>query len=83
MIYADTSVLVSLIVEDGNSTAATALVRECGGNLVWTDFLKLEVFNAIRLGVAEKRLSAGDAEIARGLAGKLISSRKWESHDPG
>lgn len=83
MIYADTSVLVSLILEDGNSAAATALVRDYEGNFVWTNFLKLEVFNAIRLGVAEKRLSAGDAEIARGLAGNLISSRKWESHDPG
>jgi predicted nucleic acid-binding protein len=83
MVYADTSVLVSLILEDGNSAAATALVGDFRDNLVWTDFLKLEVFNAIRLGVSEKRLSAGDAEIARELAGKLISTRKWERQEPG
>lgn len=83
IVYADTSVLVSLILEDGNSAAAEALVGNFDGNLVWTDFLKLEVFNAIRLGVAEKRLSPDNAEIARGLAGKLISTRKWEQQEPG
>ena len=82
MIYADTSFLVSLILEDGNSDAATGLVRDCRDSLVWTDFLKLELFNAIRVRVAENRLSEANAETGRELAGQLIQSRRWERREP-
>jgi predicted nucleic acid-binding protein len=82
MVYADTSVLVSLILEDGNSTAATRLVRDFSESLVWTDFLKLELFNAIRLRVAEKRLSEDNAEAGRHLATNLIQNRNWQRWEP-
>jgi predicted nucleic acid-binding protein len=82
MVYADTSLLASLILEDSNSGAATALVRDFKGSLVWTDFLKLELHNAIRLRVEEKRLTEANAETGSRLAERLVASRKWERQEP-
>jgi len=82
MVYADTSALISLILEDANSAAATALVRDLRESLLWTDFLKLELFNAIRVRVAENRLSEANADAGRRLAEKLVVSRKWDRQEP-
>lgn len=82
MVYSDTSVLISLILEDANSAAATDLVRNLHDRLVWTDFLKLELFNAIRVRVAENRLCEANAEAGRRLAEKLTVSRKWDRREP-
>lgn len=81
-VYADTSVLISLILEDANSAAATGLIRNFRDSLVWTDFLKLELFNAIRVRVAENRLSEANAEVGRRLAEELTASRKWDRTEP-
>lgn len=81
-VYADTSVLISLILDDANSDAATGLIRNFRKSLVWTDFLKLELFNAIRVRVAENRLSEANAEVGRRLAEELTASRKWDRTDP-
>lgn len=82
MVYADTSALISLILEDANSAAATALVRDFRESMLWTDFLKLELFNAIRVRVAENRLSEANADAGRRLAEKLVASRKWDRQEP-
>jgi predicted nucleic acid-binding protein len=82
MVYADTSVLVSLILKDTNSQSATELISGFSGSLVWTEFLRLELFNAIRMRMAENRLSEADAEIGQRLSKKLVESRKWERHEP-
>ena len=71
-----------MILEDANRPAATKLVAASSRSLVWTDFLKLELFNSIRVRVAENLLSEADAGIARGLAEKLIADRKWNRTEP-
>lgn len=81
-VYADTSVLISLILEDSNSDRAIALVCDHSGSLCWTDFLKLELHNAIRVRVAEKRLTEENADTGRRLAENLVADRKWDRREP-
>ena len=81
IVYADASVLVSMILEDGNSGRVKSLVRDFEGKMVWTDFLKLEVFNAIHMGVGEKRQSEQDAEVSLRLARDLVASGRLRKHE--
>lgn len=80
-VYADASVMVSLILEDGNSIRAKELLRDFNGRLVWTDFLKLEVFNAIRMGVGEGRQTELEAGVSLNLAKRLVANGKWQKHE--
>lgn len=77
-IYADTSVLVSLAMEDGNSGVATALVSGIDRPLVYTELLRLEVVNAIRLTVAVGKMNERNAMVSQNLAGELVASGKWQ-----
>lgn len=81
-VYADASVMASMILQDGNSVRAKALLHDFEGSLVWTDLLKLEVFNAIRMAVGDGRLTEVQAAISRNLAQDLCTSGKWQWHEP-
>lgn len=80
-VYADASVLVSLITEDGNSDNAKILLRGYDGVLIWTDFLKLEVTNAIRMGVREKRVTEKEARSSLELSKQLIDGGVWHKRE--
>ncbi len=57
MVYADTSVVVSLVMFDEHSAAATELIEGGPLKLAFTDLLGLEVSNAIRLAVGGGRMT--------------------------
>lgn len=51
MIYAESSVLASLVLRDSNSQRATELIATIQAPLLFNRLLKLEVCNALRLNV--------------------------------
>lgn len=57
MIYAETSVLASLVMQDSNSGRATKLTEKNIQPLLFNSLLKLEICNAIRLAVASDELT--------------------------
>ena len=61
-IYVDTSVLVSLYTADVNSASAAALIADFTNDYVISAFGVFETFNAFRLRVFRKEISAAQAE---------------------
>jgi len=70
MIYADTSVLVSLAIQDANSKKAADLITKTTKPILFNSILSLEVCNAIRLAVGRGDIDEVDAEESE--------SRIWE-----
>ena len=74
MVYADSSVLVSLVMRDSNSDSATEMTAEGGRKFVFTKLLELEVSNAIRLAVGTGRMNEAEG---------MLSQRRMESFRSG
>lgn len=66
MVYADTSVLASLLMSDSNSHKAMDLTSVQVAPLLLNQLLKLEVCNAIRL-----RVAAGDVD-------ESVAAESWD-----
>ena len=77
MVYADTSVLASLSMNDFHSGRAVELVSKRRENLVFTDLLRVEVGNAIRLAVAPGRMNEDEATISRARVEAFESEGAW------
>src|SRR5260221_1408241 len=77
-VYADTSLLVSYYVNDSNSARAQALIHATTGPLLFTGLHRLELRNALSLGVFRQHLTTPQAlaawnDIERDLrAGRLF-----------
>lgn len=82
MIYADTSILVSLVMHDANSMRAVDLVRTAGKALAFNQLLRLEVGNAIRLCEASGKMGAGDVAASQQVVEELLQTRQWFSIEP-
>src|SRR2546422_2624225 len=63
-LYADSSVLVSYYVNDANSARAQSLVHAMVDPLVFTGLHRLELRNALELGVFRKLLTAAQSRAA-------------------
>jgi predicted nucleic acid-binding protein len=68
LIYLDTSIVVSLLCTDTNSTAAAMLMQEVSEPVLLTSFAKLETVNALHLRLFRKEIA--EAQLATAL-GKL------------
>jgi hypothetical protein len=64
MVYADTSVLVSLYLLDVNTPRAVALVRSLTQPLVYSALHRLEIRNAFSLAIFRGHQSASQASVA-------------------
>lgn len=82
MIYADTSILVSTIVRDENHGRALRLLETASKPMVFNRMLRLEVGNAIRLCVSDRRMTERDASKAELVIEELISSGRWVLLEP-
>lgn len=82
MIYADTSVLVALLVNDSNTTKALELLTSMRRPLVFNRLLKLELGNALQLNLSAKKLKARDVSVAELLIEDLIKSNRWIEVEP-
>jgi hypothetical protein len=77
-LYADTSLLVSYYVTDANSAQAQTLLHATPGSLTFTGLHRLELRNALELGVFRRLMTAAQArtawqDVQRDLrAGRLI-----------
>ena len=60
-VYADTSLLVSYYVNDANSTRSQALIHTAATPLLFTGLHRLELGNALALGVFRQHLTAPQA----------------------
>ena len=63
-VYADTSFIVSLYVQDGNSARAVAAMEKGAVPVVLTPLIRHEVRNALRLCVFRRQLSSAQREAA-------------------
>ena len=63
-VYADTSFLVSLYVQDANTARAVAAVESGAAPLVFTPLIRHEVRNALRLCVFRRQITAAQRESA-------------------
>ena len=63
-IYADTSFLVSLYVQDANTARAVAAVEAGATPLVFTPLIRHELRNALRLCVFRRQISSAQRESA-------------------
>lgn len=82
MIYADTSILASLVIRDGNSEKALRLLQSAAKPFAYNWLLKLEVGNAMRLCLAEGKMTDRDVSISEEVVENLTSSRKLEQIEP-
>ena len=82
MIYADTSILTSLVLRDRHSEAALDLLEKAGKPFAFNRLLKLEVGNAMRLCLADRKMTERDVSISESIIDELVSSRKWEEIEP-
>jgi hypothetical protein len=57
MVYADTSILVSMVMFDDHSETASELLASSRQKLVFTGLLNLEVSNAIRVAVGSRKMT--------------------------
>ena len=63
-VYADTSFLVSLYVQDANTARAVAAVESGATPLVFTPLIRHELRNALRLCVFRRQITAAQRESA-------------------
>src|SRR5271154_6714437 len=76
--YADTSLLISYYINDSNSARAQSLIHATPGPLPFTGLHRLEMRNALALGVfrhvlTPAQISAAWADVERDLrAGRLL-----------
>lgn len=63
-LYADTSLLVSYYVNDANSARAQALIQAAIDPLVFTGLHRLELRNALELGVFRQLLTTAQSQAA-------------------
>lgn len=63
-VYADTSFLVSLYVQDANAARAVAAVESGAAPLIFTPLIRHELRNALRLCVFRRQISAAQREAA-------------------
>jgi predicted nucleic acid-binding protein len=77
MVYADSSVLVSLVMRDSNSDSATEMMVEGGRKLVFSKLLELEVGNAIRLAVGMGRMNEVEGMSSQRRMESFRSSGTW------
>jgi len=63
-VYADTSLLVSLYVQDSNTAQAVALMESGAAPLVFTPLIRHELRNALRLCVFRRQITAAQREAA-------------------
>jgi predicted nucleic acid-binding protein len=63
-VYADTSFLVSLYVQDANTARAVAAVEAGAKPLVFTPLIRHELRNALRLCVFRRQITAAQRETA-------------------
>ena len=82
MIYAESSVLASLVMHDSNSGNAMELVAGMRSPLFFNHLLMLEVCNAIRLNVAAKRIDEVAAAVCARQVEDLQKSGKWVMTEP-
>jgi predicted nucleic acid-binding protein len=77
-LYADTSLLISYYINDANSARAQSLVHATAGPLPFTGLHRLEMRNALALGIfrralAPAQVNAAWADVERDLrAGRLL-----------
>jgi predicted nucleic acid-binding protein len=77
-LYADTSLLISYYINDSNSARAQSLLHATTGSLAFTGLHRLEIRNALALGVFRRfltsaQISATWSDIERDLrAGRLL-----------
>ena len=83
-LYADTSLLISYYINDSNSARAQSLIQATTGPLPFTGLHRLEMRNALALGVfrhvlTPAQISAAWADVGRDLrAGRLLpQSINW------
>ncbi|MBK1832079.1 PIN domain-containing protein [Verrucomicrobiaceae bacterium R5-34] len=82
MIYADTSILASLVMRDKNSAMALDLFQSATKPFAYNWLHKLEVGNALRLSLSEKRLTESDVSVSESTVEELVSSRRLEVIEP-
>lgn len=82
MIYAESSVLTSLLMADSNSGRAMELMAGTRSPLLFNHLLKLEVCNAIRLNVAADVLDEVVAVNCARQVDELQDSGKWVMAEP-
>ena len=77
-LYADTSLLISYYVNDSNSARAQSLIHATAGPLPFTSLHRLEMRNALALGVfrhvlTPTQISAAWSDVERDLrAGRFL-----------
>lgn len=76
-IYAESSFLVSLILQDSNTDQAVQLAAGLKGPLAFNSLLKLEVFNAIQLKIAEGKIDAPRAAQYEVKMAELLELGMW------
>ncbi len=81
-IYAESSFLVSLILQDSNTDQAVQLAAGLKGPLAFNSLLKLEVFNAIQLKIAEGKIDAPRAAQCEVKMAELLELGMWRATEP-
>jgi predicted nucleic acid-binding protein len=82
MIYAESSVLTSLVMRDANNEKAIELTGSQDAPFFFNHLLKLEICNAIRLNVAAGTMDeVGAAKCERQVA-SLQRDGKWQMVEP-
>ncbi len=82
MIYADSSVIVSLLISDSNTSKALKLISTTKSPLIFNPLLRLEVCNAIQLNIANGQLNEVEAIAAEQQIVDLLSKGMWEELEP-
>jgi predicted nucleic acid-binding protein len=63
-VYADTSLLISYYINDSNSVGAQALIHATSDPLLFTGLHRLEMRNALALGVFRRIVTAAEVGVA-------------------
>lgn len=82
MIYAESSVLASLVLRDSNSGRATELIASISVPLLFNRLLKLEVCNAIRLNVMAEAIDEVTATKCERKVEELQQQGAWLMVEP-
>lgn len=82
MIYAETSVLASMLMRDSNSGKAIELTASQDAPFYFNHLLKVEICNAIRLNVAARVMDEVGAAQCERQAESLQRDGKWQWVEP-